>query len=378
MNLTKTILPGSIIGIIGGGQLGRMMAIEARKMGYKVAVLDPTKNCPCGQIADIEITATYNDLEAIKELASVSDVITYEFENIDYQTLKWLEEQEVLLQKSNLLLVTQDRETEKDAIENTGCKVAPYNIIHRKEELASGVELLGFPVVLKTCRGGYDGKGQLVIRTVADMSQAETLLTNGTCILEKWIPFTKEISVIVTRSVNGETTTFPVAENIHRENILYQSIVPARIEEEVSRRAKQIALQIADSVGLVGTLAVEMFLTEDNDIYINELAPRPHNSGHYSIDFCETNQFEQHVRAICNLPLGNTKLLQSGVMVNILGEDLSVVKENVHLLSKAKLHLYGKAEPIAKRKMGHMNIFTNDIESEIDGINKMWNKEISI
>ncbi|APH06497.1 5-(carboxyamino)imidazole ribonucleotide synthase [Bacillus weihaiensis] len=372
MSLTKRILPGQTIGIIGGGQLGRMMAIAARQLGYKIAVLDPVEDCPCGQISDIEIQAKYDDLQGIKELARVSDVITYEFENIDYDSLKWLEENAYLPQGSKLLLLTQDRETEKAAIVNAGCEVAPYKIVHNELELIEAIKLLDFPSVLKTCRGGYDGKGQVVLRSESDIDEAIVLLSNGTCILEKWVPFSKEVSVIVTRSVEGETTTLPVAENVHKNNILYQSIVPARVDESILEKAKQLALKLANHFELVGTLAVEMFLSESGDLFINELAPRPHNSGHYSIDLCETDQFEQHVRAICNLPLGETTLLRSGLMVNLLGEDLSIVENHLPLLKKAKLHLYGKKEAVSKRKMGHVTIISEDLETEIVDTNKMW------
>jgi 5-(carboxyamino)imidazole ribonucleotide synthase len=376
MNLnSKRILPGQTIGIIGGGQLGRMMAIAARQLGYSIAVLDPTENCPCGQLADIEITASYDDLDAIKKLAEISDVITYEFENIDYTALTWLEENAYLPQKSSLLLLTQDRETEKAAIEKAGCVVAPYQIIHDEVELTDAIKLLQYPSVLKTCRGGYDGKGQVVLRTEQDLAEAKKLLLLGTCILEKWVPFDKEISVIVTRSVNGETKTFPVAENIHKDNILYQSIVPARVSEEIITKAQQLAIKLSNSFELVGTLAVEMFLTIDGDIFINELAPRPHNSGHYTIDLCETDQFEQHIRAVCNLPLGRTTLLQSGMMINLLGEDLSIINDHISLLETAKLHLYGKKEPVAKRKMGHVTLISESIEKDIQNINHIWGQK---
>jgi 5-(carboxyamino)imidazole ribonucleotide synthase len=376
MNLNnKRILPGKTIGIIGGGQLGRMMAIAARQLGYRIAVLDPTKDCPCGQLADIEITASYDELEAIKKLAEVSDVITYEFENIDYNALRWLEQNAYLPQKSSLLLLTQDRETEKAAIENAGCEVAPYKIIHNEEELTNAITELEYPSVLKTCRGGYDGKGQVVLRTEQDVAEANKLLKVGTCILEKWVPFEKEISVIVSRSVNGDTKTFPVAENIHKDNILYQSIVPARTTEDVIKKAEQLAIKLSNSFELVGTLAVEMFLTKDGEIYINELAPRPHNSGHYTIDLCETDQFEQHIRAVCNLPLGRTTLLQSGMMINLLGEDLNIVNEHISLLETAKLHLYGKKEPVSKRKMGHVTIISDSIEKDIENINQIWGQK---
>ncbi|MGM0876050.1 MAG: 5-(carboxyamino)imidazole ribonucleotide synthase [Bacillota bacterium] len=376
MNLTnKRILPGATIGIIGGGQLGRMMAIAARQLGYRIAVLDPTTDCPCGQLADIEITAGYDDLDAIKKLAEVSDVITYEFENIDYHALRWLEENAYLPQKSSFLLLTQDRETEKAAIENAGCEVAPYKIIHNESELTDAIKLLEYPGVLKTCRGGYDGKGQVVLRTEKDLVEARKLLLFGTCILEKWVPFEKEISVIVSRSVNGDTKTFPVAENIHKDNILYQSIVPARVTEDVITKAQQLAIKLSNSFELIGTLAVEMFLTTDEEIYINELAPRPHNSGHYTIDLCETDQFEQHIRAICNLPLGRTTLLQSGMMVNLLGEDLNIINDHISLLEGAKLHLYGKKEPALKRKMGHVTFISETTEKDIEKINQIWGQK---
>jgi 5-(carboxyamino)imidazole ribonucleotide synthase len=229
--------------------------------------------------------------------------------------------------------------------------------------------------VLKTCRGGYDGKGQVVLRTEQDVAEASKLLQIGTCILEKWVPFEKEISVIVSRSVNGDTKTFPVAENIHKDNILYQSIVPARTTEDVIKKAEQLAIKLSNSFELVGTLAVEMFLTKDGEIYINELAPRPHNSGHYTIDLCETDQFEQHIRAVCNLPLGRTTLLQSGMMINLLGEDLNIVNEHISLLETAKLHLYGKKEPVSKRKMGHVTIISDSIEKDIENINQIWGRK---
>ena len=204
MNLNKRILPGQTIGIIGGGQLGRMMAISAKEMGFFVAVLDPTPNSPCGQVADIEITANYDDLEAIKELANVSDVITYEFENIDYEALTWLEENANLPQGSHLLKITQDRGTEKSAIQEIGLRVAPFQLVENEEQLAEAVEIIGFPSVLKTCRGGYDGKGQFVLKQKEDIALAGKLLASGGCILEAWVPFQKEVSVIVTRNIAGE------------------------------------------------------------------------------------------------------------------------------------------------------------------------------
>ncbi|MCM3249905.1 MULTISPECIES: 5-(carboxyamino)imidazole ribonucleotide synthase [Bacillus] len=370
----KTIFPGAVIGIIGGGQLGKMMAVAAKQMGYKVAVVDPVKDSPCGQIADIEITAQYNDREAIQKLAGVSDIITYEFENIDYEALNWLKEHAYLPQGSELLLITQNRETEKKAIQSAGCQVAPYRIVNSRRELEEAVQSLGLPAVLKTCRGGYDGKGQFVIKEEGQTDEAAALLENGACILESWVSFRMELSVIVTRSVHGEISTFPAAENIHHHNILFQSIVPARAEETVQKRAEALAVQLAEKLELVGPLAVEMFVTEDGDLLINELAPRPHNSGHYTLDLCETSQFEQHIRAVCGLPLGRTDLLKPGMMVNLLGDEVKLAEEHTELLKEAKLYLYGKHEIKKGRKMGHMTFLREPDEKWIQDITNIWMK----
>ncbi|MCP8969828.1 5-(carboxyamino)imidazole ribonucleotide synthase [Ectobacillus ponti] len=371
----KTILPGQTIGIVGGGQLGRMMALAAREMGYRIAVLDPTPDSPCAQVADVEIVAAYNDLSAIQRLAEASDVVTYEFENIDYECLTWLEEHAYLPQGSRLLRVTQNRFTEKSAVAELGIPVAPYILVRDAEELERGLQQFGYPCVLKTTTGGYDGKGQVVLRADADIAQAEALLANE-CILEQWIPFTKEISVIVVRSVSGEVQTFPVAENIHVHNILHETIVPARVSADLERQAVECAMKLARELELVGTLAVEMFVTE-HGIYVNELAPRPHNSGHYTMDACETSQFQQHIRAMCNWPLGRTTLHKPVVMVNILGEHIEGVLNHVHDFADCKLHLYGKQEAKHKRKMGHVNILAADTEQALEKARQLgiWDDE---
>ncbi|MED0870249.1 5-(carboxyamino)imidazole ribonucleotide synthase [Bacillus spizizenii] len=368
----QIIYPGAVIGIIGGGQLGKMMAVSAKQMGYKVAVIDPVKDSPCGQVADIEITAHYNDREAIRKLAEISDIITYEFENIDYDALHWLTGHAYLPQGSELLLITQNRETEKKAIQAAGCEVAPYSIVKTKDELKQAVQELGLPAVLKTCRGGYDGKGQVVIKEEAQIEQAVALLEHGTCILESWVSFKMELSVIVVRSVNGEIATFPAAENIHHNNILFQSIVPARVEEGIQKKAADLAVKLADELNLVGPLAVEMFQTEDGELLVNELAPRPHNSGHYTLDLCETSQFEQHIRAVCGLPLGKTDLLKPGMMVNLLGDEVKLVEEEPELLKEAKLYIYGKHEIKKGRKMGHITFMKQPEDHWIQEITNKW------
>jgi len=346
------------------------MALSAKAQGFRIAVLEPVSDSPCGQVADFEIIGAYNDREAISRLAEVSDVITYEFENIDADTLGWLCEKAYVPQGPKLLTITQDRIQEKAAILLAGAEVAPYEVIKNVEELFLKIELIGYPAVLKTARGGYDGKGQLVIKSEQDLNKAEALLNHGSCVLEKWIPFEKEISVIVTRKLDGETAFLPVAENIHEENILHKTIVPARITKELREKAMQKAQQIADSLGLVGTLAVEMFVTGENEIYINELAPRPHNSGHFSIEACVTSQFEQHIRALCNWPLGSTELLKPAVMVNLLGEHLTGLYAEIPSLKGWKVHLYGKKEPKLKRKMGHVTILKDNVDEALREIDE--------
>ena len=283
--------------------------------------MDPTEDCPCAQVSDIAIIGQYSDIDSLQKLAQVSDVITYEFENIDANGLRWLSENAYVPQGVKLLEITQNRITEKQAIVAAGIEVAPYTVINKEEDILNGLNELGYPAVLKTANGGYDGKGQYVIRQQDEVKEAAKLLQSGTCVLEKFIPYEKEISVIVCRNAKGETTIFPVGENIHQDNILHETIVPARISESAMENAIEIAKKLAESFQLVGILAVEMFLTNEG-IYVNELAPRPHNSGHYSIEACETSQFEQHVRSVCNLPLGSTALLKPVVMVNILGEHM--------------------------------------------------------
>ncbi len=256
-------------------------------------------------------------------------------------------------------------------------EVAPYKEITSLEDLEASIQELGLPAVLKTCRGGYDGKGQVVIQQAEEAEKAySSLKESGELVLEAWIPFKKEISVIVTRSTNGETATFPLGENIHVHNILHQTIVPARVEAQVKDKAETIALQLAEHIKLVGTLAVEMFLTEEDTIYVNELAPRPHNSGHYTINACETSQFAQHIRAICGLPLGKTDLLKPAVMTNILGEDLPKVLDHVQDIRDAHLHLYGKEEARPQRKMGHITVMGESVEEALGRTSNLglWNK----
>jgi 5-(carboxyamino)imidazole ribonucleotide synthase len=373
MKTENVILPGSTIGVLGGGQLGRMMALAGRNMGYRFVTLDPTPDSPCGQVADEQIVAGYGDADAARKLAERSDVITYEFENVDAQVAAMLASASYVPQGSELLYTTQHRLREKRAVEAAGVKVAPYREIGSLEELREAVSAFGTPCVLKTAMGGYDGKGQWVIRSMDETADAYDALSRaGTeLVLEQFVHFEKELSVIAARSPRGEVKTFPAAENIHVDNILHMSIVPARVPADVLERAAAMATRIAESMRVIGLIAVEMFLTSDGELFVNELAPRPHNSGHYTMEACRTSQFEQHVRAICNLPLGSTELMSPVVMVNILGEHVPPLLEWMKDESglprdvTAKVHLYGKHEAKAKRKMGHVNLLAPDVERAI-------------
>jgi 5-(carboxyamino)imidazole ribonucleotide synthase len=376
----KVVKPGGTIGILGGGQLGRMMALAGRNMGYRFVTLEPTEDSPCGQVADTQIVANYDDVDAARKLAGQSDVITYEFENVDARVTELLMKEAYVPQGSKLLYTTQHRLREKKAIEAAGVPVAPYEEITSAEQLHEAVIRFGTPCVLKTATGGYDGKGQWVIHSLNEVQEAfETLSKAGTeLVLEQFIHFDKELSVIAARSPRGEVKAFPAAENIHVNNILHLSIVPARIPQQVQREAEELAIRIASSLGVIGLIAVELFLTKEGQLYVNELAPRPHNSGHYTMEACKTSQFEQHVRAICNLPLGSTDLMSPVVMVNVLGEHIEPLLqlidqpdfEDEELGVSAKIHLYGKQEAKEKRKMGHINLLVSDIDRALAWIER--------
>lgn len=377
----KTILPGSVIGILGGGQLGRMIALKAREMGYRIATMDAAADSPCGQVADIEFVSQLNDLETARKMARISDVLTYEFENVSDEMVRVLEREAYLPQGGEVLHLTRHRSREKMGLEAAGIPVAPWRQVQSREQLAAAVKELGLPCVLKTATGGYDGKGQYVLHEQTDIENAwnklgaQAITQNVELVLESWVDFDKELSVIAARNANGDIKTFPTAENVHRENILHLSIVPARIPDEADLAAQELARQIAEKLDVVGLIAVEMFWREGK-LLVNELAPRPHNSGHYSMDACTTSQFEQHVRSICNLPLGDTNLLTPVVMVNILGEHLDALMTSPGVLGKGiKIHLYGKADAKHKRKMGHLNVLAPSVEEALAVIEQLgiWN-----
>lgn len=375
-SLTKTILPGQTIGIIGGGQLGQMLAQSAKAMGFRVGILDPGANCSAALVSDFHYQKAYDDREALAAFADACDVLTFEFENIDTQALDALADRVYLPQGTALLAQTQNRLTEKAFLERAGVKVAPYRRVESLADLQAGLDQLGYPAVLKTTRFGYDGKGQVVLHSAEDQAQAADLLNDQVCVLEQWVGFAKELSVMAVGNPEGEIVTFPVAENIHCDNILFESIVPARISSDLQAKADQVARQIAQAGHLVGTLGIEMFLGADGDLVINELAPRPHNSGHYTMEACDFSQFDLHIRAICNWSLPHPRLLQPALMVNVLGQDLAAFKENLAPSSHWHPHLYGKAEAKVNRKMGHVTLLTDNMDQSLTEIKKtqIWKR----
>lgn len=366
--LTKMIQQGQTIGIIGGGQLGQMMALDAKQTGMKVIILDPTPHCPAGQVADDQIVAEYADVQAIEELARRSDVLTYEFENVDLNALRDVADKAYVPQGTHLLYTTKNRIREKTFLRNTGLKTAPFMPVKNQQDLATAVAKIGYPCVLKTCEGGYDGHGQEVLHGDQDLAKCGGILSTKDAILEGWVPFKLECSVMVGRNENGAVTVFPVAENIHHDEILHISIVPARITPELQKRAQQMAIKIAHAIDLRGILGVEMFVGNDGEIYINELAPRPHNSGHYSIEACNFSQFAIHNRAVCNWPLPKVELLHPAIMVNVLGQHVPGVREQVFQKPNWHFHDYGKAEIRHNRKMGHVTILSDDFAATLKEI----------
>ncbi|MCM3612713.1 5-(carboxyamino)imidazole ribonucleotide synthase [Planococcus sp. MERTA32b] len=376
--MIKTILPGQTIGIIGGGQLGRMMAMAAKEAGFKIAVLDPSMDSPTGQIADTQLIAPYDDIEALEELAAVSDVITYEFENIDVEGLTHLSKIAYVPQGAELIRITQNRIYEKEEITKSGVQVANYISAEDYAELIEKSSSIKYPFIVKTAKGGYDGKGQVTIRTENDLYLAEPLFDNGACVAEEFVNFAKEISVIIQRNGNGDTVLLPIGENIHKNHILHETIVPARVAESTIMKAAEAANKIAEHLGMVGTLAVEMFVLENGDIMVNELAPRPHNSGHYSIEATNSSQFHQHVRAICGWPLREPKLWSDTVMVNVLGQHVAPLATKVAQFPNWSIHLYGKEEAKHDRKMGHVTILTDDLEATLKEIDEsgIWSDKL--
>ncbi len=361
------ILPGETIGVLGGGQLGRMFCEAARTLGYRTVVLDPDPYSPAGQVADEHIQAGYTDQMALQRMGERCAAVTVEFENVPAEAMCYLERLCHVRPASEALQICRDRIREKSFLRDHDLPTAPFVTVVDREQLEEAIDTVGVPSLLKTATGGYDGKGQQLITEPAQIDLAFTELGHVPCVLERYLELSLELSVVLSRSTRGITHCYPVAENSHKRGILDTSIVPARIPEELSRKAVRLATKVADHLGFVGVLAVEFFLVDGN-LLINEIAPRPHNSGHFTLNASVTSQFEQQVRMLCDLPAGDTSLLSPVVMNNLLGDLWGKEPppwEKVLQHPEAKLHLYGKREARAGRKMGHFNVLHPDLEQAI-------------
>lgn len=359
------------IGIIGGGQLGQMMILEAKKMGFYITVLDPTLNCPAHTIVDEHIVADFEDEKAIRLLAEKSDVVTYEFEHINAQVLKQLEaEGKKVYPTATSLEIIQNKFTQKSLLKKDGIPVPDFMAVSSPAEILAAGKEYGFPLMLKACTGGYDGKGNYVVKNENDCENGYKELGEGILPLmaEKFYPFIMEISVLACRAINGDIKVYPVAENIHKDSILDKTRVPASISAKTTENAMNLAKRVMEVFEGVGMFCVEMFVDKDGNVAINEVAPRPHNSGHYTIEACVTSQFEQHIRAVSGLPLGDPSLVRPVVMRNILGEEGSSGKAVVEGADEAlaipgvTLHVYGKETSKPKRKMGHLTATAATLE----------------
>ena len=372
--MTKLLLPGSTIGIIGGGQLGQMMAMSAKELGFKVGVLDPTEDCPASQVSDWSIKASYDDDKALEKLAQQSDVITYEFENVNAASLEKIQEIVPLPQGLELLKMSQNRKNEKLFLSQLGLPVSPFKIVNHLSEVSKAIEEINYPAVLKTCTGGYDGKGQVVLKSQDDLEHISELLESGECVLESWVNFKKEISVIVSGSQENDYQVFPIAENKHYNNILQLSTIPAVISESCQKEAEKLALMIARELAFCGTMTVEMFVTPSDELIINEIAPRPHNSGHYSIEACNLSQFDTHIRGILSWPIPEIYLHKPAAMLNLLGNEMKIAETLIFEKPDWYFHFYGKKEIKKDRKMGHITILSNSLKSTIEEIQhtKIW------
>lgn len=361
----RPILPGSIIGVLGSGQLGRMFAIAARRMGYRVHTFSPETDTPTGQIADVEIKAQYDDLHAVRSFAAAVDVVTFEFENVHSTTAEAAAEYAPVRPGGRVLHTTQHRLREKTFLAANGFPVTPFRSVLSLEDLRAALEEFGYPSILKTAGFGYDGKGQSRITTPEEAEPAYVATGRQEMILEAFVDFACELSVVAARGMDGAFAHWGVIENSHRNHILDLSIAPARVSPEIEREAIGITRAVLEELEVVGVLCVEFFLTRDGRLLINEMAPRPHNSGHLTFDACVTSQFEQQLRAVCGLPLGSTELLRPAAMANLLGDLWQQGEPRwsaACAFPEVKLHLYGKLEPKPGRKMGHLTAMAPTVE----------------
>ncbi|AUJ52732.1 5-(carboxyamino)imidazole ribonucleotide synthase [Staphylococcus hominis subsp. hominis] len=366
---------GATIGIIGGGQLGKMMAQSAQKMGFNVACLDPNPDSPCKSVADVFITAEYDDEEALNKLGQQSDVITYEFENISAQQLKQLTQQFNIPQSYQAIELLQDRLTEKQTLESAGTKIVPYVSLKDEKDLNQAIETLSYPFIVKTRFGGYDGKGQILVKNDSNIEEAKVLVSKHECVAEKFLDLDREVSLTVTIGNQNQIAYFPLQENEHRNQILFKTIIPARCDKE--QEARKEVNKIIEKVHFVGTFTVEFFIDKSNHLYVNEIAPRPHNSGHYTIEACDYSQFDTHILAVTGQDLPQEiEILKPAVMMNLLGRDLDLLEDKFGDHPEWHVHIYGKTERKPDRKMGHMTILTNNVnETENEMLKQFKGRE---
>lgn len=358
------ILPGATLGMLGGGQLGCMFTVAAQTMGYRVIVLDPDPHSPAGRIADEHLQAGYCDARALQRLQQVCAAVTTEFENIPAATLRQLAEHIPVRPAAAAVEIAQNRIREKNFILDTGLQTAAFAAISRADDIDQACQAVCFPAILKLAELGYDGKGQIVVDEPAGVKEAFETLAELPCVLEQKIDLDREVSVILARSSRGQSRCFPVAENEHRNGILHKTVAPAGIDDALSAQAQQAATRLADAMNYCGVLAVEFFISRQGELLVNEIAPRPHNSGHYTLDACITSQFEQQLRMVCDLPFGDTRLPLPAVMINLLGDLWQAHDPAWEKLlddSRVKLHLYGKHEARPGRKMGHFCYLSEDV-----------------
>src|SRR4051812_47948077 len=361
----KPVLPGATLGVMGSGQLGRMFAIAARRMGYRVHTFSPDSDTPTGQVSDREYQHAYEDLDAVREFARGVSVVTFEFENVPAESVEAAAALAPVRPSGAVLYTTQNRLREKTFLARSGFPVAPFRHVTSREELTRALAEIGRPAVLKTAGFGYDGKGQTRITTDDDEGRAVEALNGQEGVVEAFVDFEREVSVVAARTVRGEFTHYGIVENAHSRHILDISIAPARVSEATEREAVEIARSVLETLDVVGVMCVEFFLTRDRRLLVNELAPRPHNSGHLTFDASVTSQFEQQLRAVCCLPLGSTELMRPAAMANLLGDLWREGEPDWREALKftdVKLHLYGKTEPRAGRKMGHLTALASTPE----------------
>ena len=367
----RIIPPGATLGVLGGGQLGRMFAIAARRLGYRIHIFCPEPDSPAAPVADSTFVAPYEDLDQVRAFARTVDVVTFEFENVPSATSDACSEVVPVRPAGRVLHITQQRLREKGFLRDHGFPVTPFRAIHSLEDLVSATRELGLPGVLKTASFGYDGKGQRTLRSATELSEAFTGLGGTEGIYEAFVDFAQEVSVVGARTVEGQFAAFPVFENVHAHHILDVTVSPARITPELEGAARELSRGILEALDVVGLLTVELFVTRDGRLIVNELAPRTHNSGHLTLDACVTCQFEQQVRAVCGLPLGSTELKQPAAMANLLGDVWNGGPprwDQALSNPRLKLHLYGKTSPRPGRKMGHITATADSPEAAIEAV----------